>query len=97
MPLFARMSGLQKGWSADAVLEAIGPTNVPRDIYYREPLLFKDQKIVDRYVDDIAFTCGVVRKDLNVVSSQCFMFVCYPGHSVTSITPTFPAQPAVDC
>jgi hypothetical protein len=39
-----------------------------RDIYYRDPELFKRQTTVDRYIDDIAYTCGVARADLNVVS-----------------------------
>lgn len=41
-----------------------------RDIYYRDPSLFKKQEVVDRYIDDIAFTCKVTRKDLNVVGNQ---------------------------
>jgi DNA topoisomerase VI subunit A len=40
-----------------------------RDIYYRDPLLYKQQATVDRYVDDIAYSCRATRKDLNVVSS----------------------------
>ena len=40
-----------------------------RDIYYHDPSLFKTQETVDRYVDDIAHTCQVRRRDLNVVSS----------------------------
>lgn len=39
-----------------------------RDIYYRDPQLFGKQALVDRYVDDIAFTFNVTRRDLNVVS-----------------------------
>lgn len=39
-----------------------------RDIFYHDPALFKQQATVDRYVDDIAHTCGVTRRDLNVVS-----------------------------
>ena len=46
-----------------------------RDIYYRDPTLFKRQAIVDRYVDDIAHTCGVTRADLHVVSS-IFTGIC---------------------
>jgi len=38
-----------------------------RDIYYRDPALFSSQRIVDRYVDDIARTFGVPRSMLNVV------------------------------
>jgi meiotic recombination protein SPO11 len=40
-----------------------------RDIYYRDPELFMKQAVVDRYVDDIAYTLGVERDALNVVSS----------------------------
>jgi len=32
--------------------------------------LYKSQNTVDRFVDDIAFTCGVTRKDLKVVSGS---------------------------
>ena len=39
-----------------------------RDIYYRDPLLYKHQATVDRYVDDIAYTCHATRKDIHVVS-----------------------------
>jgi DNA topoisomerase VI subunit A len=38
-----------------------------RDIYYRDPELFVKQLVVDRYVDDIAYTLGVKRQALNVV------------------------------
>jgi len=38
-----------------------------RDIYYREPELFLKQSVVNRYVDDIAYTLGVDRDALNVV------------------------------
>jgi hypothetical protein len=44
-------------------------TKLARDIYYRDPLLYKQQATVDRYVDDIAYNCSATRKDLNVVSS----------------------------
>lgn len=41
-----------------------------RNIYYKDPSLFKKQAVVDRYVDILAFTFGVQRADLNVVSLQ---------------------------
>lgn len=40
-----------------------------RDIYYREPELFKRQSIVDHYIDEIAYTFGVERLALNVVAA----------------------------
>lgn len=40
-----------------------------RNIYYKDPALFKTQLTVDYYVDIIAYTFGVSRLDLNVVSS----------------------------
>jgi meiotic recombination protein SPO11 len=43
-------------------------TVTKRDIYYHDPELFRNQGNVDRYVDDIAHTCQVTRRDLNVVS-----------------------------
>ncbi|OCT52499.1 Meiotic recombination protein rec12 [Cladophialophora carrionii] len=46
-----------------------GVTITKRDIYYHDPALFKSQGTVDRYVDDIAHTCRVTRRDLNVVAS----------------------------
>ncbi|KAL2394049.1 Meiotic recombination protein rec12 [Exophiala dermatitidis] len=46
-----------------------GITITKRDIYYRDPMLFKQQETVDRYVDDIAHTCQVTRRDLNVCAS----------------------------
>jgi len=39
-----------------------------RDIYYKDPALFLKQSVVDRYVDDIAFTFNVPRSALSVVS-----------------------------
>ena len=41
-----------------------------RNIYYKDPALFKTQSTVDYYVDIIAYTFGVSRLALNVVSSQ---------------------------
>ncbi|TQS34981.1 hypothetical protein Golomagni_04612 [Golovinomyces magnicellulatus] len=40
-----------------------------RDVYYKEPELFKHQSVVDRYLNDIAFTFGVERDALNVVAA----------------------------
>ncbi|KAK4565817.1 endodeoxyribonuclease [Recurvomyces mirabilis] len=45
-----------------------GITISKRDIYYRDPALFGNQRHVDRYVDDIAFTFGVPRSALNVTA-----------------------------
>lgn len=39
-----------------------------RDIYYRDPELFIKQTVVNRYVDDIAYTLGVDRDALNIVN-----------------------------
>jgi hypothetical protein len=38
-------------------------------MFYRDPELFVKQAVVDRYVDDLAYTLGVERGALNVV---CF-------------------------
>lgn len=43
-----------------------------RNIYYKDPELFKSQTVVDRYVDIIAYTLGVQRAALNVVSLSLF-------------------------
>ncbi|TVY87160.1 Meiotic recombination protein, partial [Lachnellula willkommii] len=40
-----------------------------RDIYYRDPELFMRQAVVNRYVDDLAYTLGVERDALNVVAA----------------------------
>lgn len=40
-----------------------------REIFYQNPDLFQHQAVVDRYLNAIAFTFGVSRNDLNVVSS----------------------------
>ena len=45
-----------------------------RDIYYKDPILFGRQRVVDRYVDDIASTFGVQRRSLNVVSTDLESF-----------------------
>lgn len=39
------------------------------NIYYQDPELFKNQQTVSHYVDRIAYTFGVSRIALNVVSS----------------------------
>lgn len=36
-------------------------------MFYRDPELFIKQSVVDRYVDDLAYTLGVERDALNVV------------------------------
>lgn len=38
-----------------------------REIYYRDPELFQNQNVVNRYLDDLAFSFGVRRASLNVV------------------------------
>ncbi|KFZ04244.1 hypothetical protein V502_10298 [Pseudogymnoascus sp. VKM F-4520 (FW-2644)] len=40
-----------------------------RDIYYRDPDLFVKQAVVDRYIDDLAFTLNVPRDALNIVAT----------------------------
>ncbi|EHK97930.1 putative Meiotic recombination protein rec12 [Glarea lozoyensis 74030] len=45
-----------------------GVVTTKRDIYYRDPELFVKQAVVDRYVDDIAYTLGVERDALNVAT-----------------------------
>ncbi|KAI4265710.1 MAG: hypothetical protein L6R38_009229 [Xanthoria sp. 2 TBL-2021] len=37
-----------------------------RNIYYKDPELFKSQKVVDRYVDILSYTFGIQRAALNV-------------------------------
>ncbi|RMX87424.1 hypothetical protein D0869_02363 [Hortaea werneckii] len=46
-----------------------GVTISKRDIYYRDVALFGTQAVVDRYVDDIAFTFDVPRSALNVAAA----------------------------
>lgn len=41
---------------------------ITRDIYYIDPEFFRVQCTVDRIVDDLAYTIGVNRTALNVVS-----------------------------
>ncbi|KAL2191401.1 DNA topoisomerase IV, alpha subunit [Thermothelomyces heterothallicus CBS 203.75] len=40
-----------------------------RNIYYQNPELFKSQSAVDDMVDNLAFTLGVGREDLNIVAT----------------------------
>ncbi|KIW29464.1 uncharacterized protein PV07_05278 [Cladophialophora immunda] len=58
-----------------------GITITKRDIYYHDVALFKKQETVDRYIDDIAHTCQVTRRDLNVVASPKGLVagLCDPG------------------
>ncbi|KAN0099842.1 DNA topoisomerase IV, alpha subunit [Hyaloscypha variabilis] len=46
-----------------------GTVTTKRDMYYRDPELFMRQAVVDRYVDDIAYTFGVGRDALNVLAA----------------------------
>ncbi|KAK8040935.1 Bcspo11 [Apiospora phragmitis] len=41
-----------------------------RNLYYQNPELFETQSYVDRLVDDIAFTFGVGRNELNIVAAS---------------------------
>lgn len=43
-----------------------------RDIYYKDPALFKQQTVVNKYIDDFANTFGVLRSDLNVVGPSAY-------------------------
>lgn len=36
-------------------------------MYYKDPELFMSQVVVDRYVDDLAYTLGISRGAMNVV------------------------------
>jgi DNA topoisomerase VI subunit A len=38
-----------------------------RELYYRDPNLFRSQSNVDRYLEDIARSFGIPRSMLNVV------------------------------
>ncbi|RMZ07419.1 hypothetical protein D0860_05119 [Hortaea werneckii] len=52
-----------------AILALATLTWYTRDIYYRDVALFGKQAIVDRYVDDLAFTFNVPRSALNVAAA----------------------------
>lgn len=39
----------------------------PRQIYYQHQELFETQRVVDELVDDLAYTLGTDRDDLNIV------------------------------
>ncbi|CAK7267395.1 endodeoxyribonuclease [Sporothrix epigloea] len=41
-----------------------------RNIYYQYPNLFREQRIVDGLVDDIAYTFGIGRDSLNIVAAS---------------------------
>lgn len=63
----------------EIIHEAIATNRVisKREIYYRHPALFTNQIVVDRYVDDIAYTFDTCRSSLNVV---CQSRVPLPGY-----------------
>jgi len=44
-----------------------------RDIYYRDPTLFKSQGTVDRIVDSLAYTLLIPRPCLHVVPSSTYL------------------------
>lgn len=43
---------------------------LPRDIYYIDPAYFRSQDTVDTVIDELAYTIGVDRGALNVVSGD---------------------------
>lgn len=66
----------QETWRFATILRILGHiheaikgdfTSTKRDLYYLDPVHFGKQAVVDRYVDDIAFTIGVDRAALHVV------------------------------
>ncbi|KAH8796899.1 Spo11/DNA topoisomerase VI subunit A [Hyaloscypha sp. PMI_1271] len=68
----------QEAWKFTALIRILelshealvtGNVTTKRDMYYRDPELFMRQAVVDRYVDDIAYTFGVGRDALNVVAA----------------------------
>ncbi|KAI2613417.1 DNA topoisomerase IV, alpha subunit [Hypoxylon sp. NC1633] len=61
-----------------------------RAIYYQNPDLFGSQQYVDCLVDDIAFTFGVGRDNLNIVAA-------YKGLIVGKATVTLRDESVVDC
>ncbi|KAL8644950.1 MAG: hypothetical protein Q9226_007514 [Calogaya cf. arnoldii] len=63
-----------------------------RNIYYKDPELFKSQKVVDRYVDILSYTFGIHRAALNVakgypdVSTRVFLrLLSISSHPLPSI------------
>lgn len=52
-------------------------------MFYRDPELFMKQAVVDRYVDDLAYTLGVERDALNVV---CHRDESYFQHQFSYLT-----------
>ncbi|KAJ3737480.1 DNA topoisomerase IV alpha subunit [Lentinula guzmanii] len=56
----------------EAVIERVPVTK--RDIYYRDVPLFKDQRIVDTIVDDVAASLKLERSDLNVRATSKGIF-----------------------
>ncbi len=48
-------------------LATILTTGTSRNIYYKDPSLFKTQAVVDRCVDTLAYTFDVPRAKLNIV------------------------------
>lgn len=61
-----------------SLVDLIDPTPdiLSRNIYYKDPALFRSQNVVDRYIDIVAYTLGVQRADLNVVSSRTISGFC---------------------
>ncbi|KAM5440249.1 endodeoxyribonuclease [Microsporum canis] len=68
----------QEGWRFGVLMRILGLiseaidgnfTSSKRDIFYQDPVYFGSQKLVDRYVDDIAFTFGVDRAALHVTAA----------------------------
>ncbi|KAL4991612.1 Spo11/DNA topoisomerase VI subunit A [Aspergillus falconensis] len=63
-------------------LEAGIPVSI-RDIYYSDPEFFESQRVVGRFVDDLALTIGVERADLNVEAAAKGLMAGY--YRVTTV------------
>lgn len=58
---------------------------VYRDIYYKDPALFKTQSTVDRIVDDIAYSFHVPRATLNVVDQDSLVIFSHIAKDIGQI------------
>ncbi|KAM5489002.1 endodeoxyribonuclease [Microsporum audouinii] len=99
----------QEGWRFGVLMRILGLiseaidgnfTSSKRDIFYQDPVYFGSQKLVDRYVDDIAFTFGVDRAALHVgkgypdVSSREFLRLLSQSSNQESSFNLLAANPA---
>nr|XP_036582093.1 Meiotic recombination protein rec12 [Colletotrichum truncatum]KAF6790650.1 Meiotic recombination protein rec12 [Colletotrichum truncatum] len=66
-----------------------------RNIYYQDPVLFKNMSVVDKLVDDLAYTLGLGRDSLNIASTPSYRFCVFSKPSQVAAAKGLIAGPLI--